>query len=178
MSLQHVLLGMPGVYAPAIGHNSGSARRTVVMVTRTPWGLLVVRKNALDAAPREFICPQGGVHKGENDDQAVLRELREELAIEPWCIFGSPRYLGEYLSLHARGGPKLLVGYQVEVTPACRVRLSGELKDWRLVRCMDALRQVMLHASPAKQAATRFFINRAGLPSQWGLPPSRDFRPR
>jgi 8-oxo-dGTP pyrophosphatase MutT (NUDIX family) len=58
----------------------GPRRRGVVAVLARDGELLVIRRSQTVTAPGAFCFPGGGLEVGEDEQQAVVRELREELA--------------------------------------------------------------------------------------------------
>ena len=56
-------------------------RRGVVAVIERDSRLLVIRRSELVVAPGAFCFPGGGIEAGETDEQALVRELEEELAV-------------------------------------------------------------------------------------------------
>ena len=54
-------------------------RGAVAVIVRGP-RLLVIRRAAGIAAPGTYCFPGGGIERDESEEQAVVRELREELA--------------------------------------------------------------------------------------------------
>ena len=56
-------------------------RRGVVAVIRDGGKLLVIRRSQLVVAPGAFCFPGGGIEPGETEEQALVRELREELHV-------------------------------------------------------------------------------------------------
>jgi len=57
-------------------------RRGVVAVIRDGQKLLVIRRSKHVVAPGAFCFPGGGIEPGETEEQSLVRELREELAVE------------------------------------------------------------------------------------------------
>ncbi|WP_460168412.1 NUDIX domain-containing protein [Thermostilla marina] len=57
-------------------------RRGVVAVIRRDEQLLVIRRANGVAAPGKLCFPGGGMLPGESEPQTLIRELREELAVE------------------------------------------------------------------------------------------------
>jgi 8-oxo-dGTP diphosphatase len=55
-------------------------RRGVVAVIVRGETLLVIRRAQGIAAPGKFCFPGGGIEQGESEEQALVRELREELS--------------------------------------------------------------------------------------------------
>lgn len=58
------------------------ARRGVVAVIPNGEKLLVIRRSQLVVAPGAFCFPGGGIEPGETEDEALIRELREELQVD------------------------------------------------------------------------------------------------
>jgi 8-oxo-dGTP diphosphatase len=56
-------------------------RRGAVAVITRGERLLVIRRAACVAAPGMYCFPGGGIEGDETEEQAVIRELREELAV-------------------------------------------------------------------------------------------------
>jgi 8-oxo-dGTP diphosphatase len=54
-------------------------RHGVVAVVRRDQRFLVIRRSAHVTAPRMFCFPGGGIEPGEDEPQALVRELQEEL---------------------------------------------------------------------------------------------------
>ncbi|MBX9790271.1 MAG: NUDIX domain-containing protein [Pirellulales bacterium] len=54
-------------------------RRGAVAVIRRDDRLLVIRRSELVAAPGAFCFPGGAIERGESEQAALVRELREEL---------------------------------------------------------------------------------------------------
>lgn len=59
--------------------SAGIVRRGAVAVVARAGRLLVIRRSATVAAPRTFCFPGGGIHPGETEAQALVREIQEEL---------------------------------------------------------------------------------------------------
>lgn len=57
-------------------------RLGVVAVIREGPKLLVIRRSKHVVAPGAYCFPGGGIEPGETEEQALVRELREELAVE------------------------------------------------------------------------------------------------
>ena len=57
-------------------------RRGAVAVIARERELLVIRRSQLVVAPGAFCFPGGGIESGETEQQALVRELREELQVE------------------------------------------------------------------------------------------------
>ena len=57
-------------------------RRGVVAVVVREGRLLVIRRSELVAAPGAYCFPGGGIEEGETVDEALRREMREELGVE------------------------------------------------------------------------------------------------
>lgn len=57
-------------------------RRGAVAVIRRDARLLVIRRSTLVVAPRAYCFPGGGIEAGESDEEAVCREVLEELAVD------------------------------------------------------------------------------------------------
>lgn len=56
-------------------------RRGVVAVIERQGTLLVIRRSRTVVAPGAFCFPGGGIEAGESEEQALVRELREELQV-------------------------------------------------------------------------------------------------
>ena len=59
-----------------------SGRRGVVAVIRREERFLVIRRSMHVVAPGLICFPGGGIEAGETESQALIREMREELALE------------------------------------------------------------------------------------------------
>lgn len=59
-----------------------STRRGAVAVIRQVDRLLVIRRSQQVIAPGAYCFPGGGIEPGESSEQALIRELREELNVE------------------------------------------------------------------------------------------------
>ncbi len=57
-------------------------RRGAVAVIERQGRLLVIRRSAQVLAPRQFCFPGGGLEPGETEEQALVRELQEELSCQ------------------------------------------------------------------------------------------------
>ena len=57
-------------------------RRGVVAVVLRAEKLLVIRRGELVAAPGRICFPGGAIEPGETEEEALIREMREELAVE------------------------------------------------------------------------------------------------
>jgi 8-oxo-dGTP pyrophosphatase MutT (NUDIX family) len=57
-------------------------RRGVVAVTSRGGRLLIIRRSRFVIAPRAYCFPGGGIHAGETETTALIRELREELGAQ------------------------------------------------------------------------------------------------
>ena len=57
-------------------------RYGVVAVVPRGGELLVIRRSELVLAPRAICFPGGGIEPGESEQEALIRELQEELAVE------------------------------------------------------------------------------------------------
>ncbi|ADB17776.1 NUDIX hydrolase [Pirellula staleyi DSM 6068] len=62
--------------------SSRPPRRGVVGVIMEQGKLLVIRRSRLVRAPLKYCFPGGSIEPGETEQQAVLRELDEELALD------------------------------------------------------------------------------------------------
>ena len=63
----------------AIPHAPG--RRGAVAVIRDEDRFLVIRRSAAVVAPQMYCFPGGGIEPGESEEQALVRELQEELGV-------------------------------------------------------------------------------------------------
>ena len=61
---------------------AGSIRRGAVAVVTRADQLLVIRRSQQVSAPGAYCFPGGGIEAGEDEQQAVVRELREELCAD------------------------------------------------------------------------------------------------
>ncbi|GAB6186067.1 NUDIX domain-containing protein [Thermopirellula anaerolimosa] len=59
----------------------GTSRRGVVAVIRRGPRFLIIRRAAQVAAPGKLCFPGGGIEPGETEEQALVRELLEELGV-------------------------------------------------------------------------------------------------
>ena len=57
-------------------------KRGVVGVIVRAERLLIIRRSLIVTAPGKLCLPGGGIESGESEPQALVREMREELAIE------------------------------------------------------------------------------------------------
>ena len=62
--------------------NPGLNRRGAVAVIRDGERLLVIRRSQSVVAPGAFCFPGGGIEAGESEEEALVRELREELNVD------------------------------------------------------------------------------------------------
>lgn len=63
-----------------IPHTPG--HRGVIGVVVREGRFLLIRRSAHVVAPRYYCFPGGGIHPGESEEEALVREFREELAVE------------------------------------------------------------------------------------------------
>jgi len=57
-------------------------KQGVVAVVSRDDRLLVIRRSQFVVAPRAYCFPGGGVHCGEDEQQALIREMQEELHLD------------------------------------------------------------------------------------------------
>ncbi|MBX3416891.1 MAG: NUDIX hydrolase [Pirellulaceae bacterium] len=57
-------------------------RRAVVAVALQGPRLLVIRRSQFVRAPGHYCFPGGGIEPGENCEEAIVREMREELTLD------------------------------------------------------------------------------------------------
>jgi 8-oxo-dGTP pyrophosphatase MutT (NUDIX family) len=62
--------------------SAGPDKQGVVAVVPRDGRLLVIRRSQFVIAPRAYCFPGGGIHDGEEESQALVREMREELGAE------------------------------------------------------------------------------------------------
>ncbi|HUY88479.1 MAG TPA: NUDIX domain-containing protein [Pirellulales bacterium] len=62
--------------------NVDPRRRGAVAVIERSGALLVIRRSQIVVAPGAFCFPGGGIEPGESEEEALVRELREELQVE------------------------------------------------------------------------------------------------
>lgn len=62
--------------------NRDAGRHGVVAVIHEPQGLLIIRRSATVRAPNLLCLPGGGIEPGESFEEAMHRELQEELQLE------------------------------------------------------------------------------------------------
>jgi putative (di)nucleoside polyphosphate hydrolase len=114
--------------------------------------------------------PQGGIHRNETPEQAVLRELNEEIGLNPWDveIIGSTRHWLRYrlprrLVRHDRrpvciGQKQRWFMLRLLSEDAC-VRLdltdSPEFDTWRWVDYWDPLREIVFFKRKVYERALR-----------------------
>ena len=67
---------------PALSSNAGPRRRGAVAVIERSGALLVIRRSQAVVAPGAYCFPGGGIEPGESEEQALVRELIEELQVE------------------------------------------------------------------------------------------------
>jgi 8-oxo-dGTP pyrophosphatase MutT (NUDIX family) len=67
-------------------HDSPGRRGAVAVISRDG-KLLVIRRSKLVVAPGAYCFPGGGLEESESEEQALVRELHEELGVrvEPLC---------------------------------------------------------------------------------------------
>ena len=58
------------------------SRRGAIGVFLREEKFLVIRRSLYVRAPRKFCFPGGGIEPGETEEQALVREMQEELSIE------------------------------------------------------------------------------------------------
>lgn len=76
-------------------------RRGVVAVIREGDKLLLIRRSQWVVAPRAFCFPGGGIEPGETEQEALVRELREEIQVQAQpvrCLWRSRTPWGVELS--------------------------------------------------------------------------------
>ena len=66
---------------PSRSHRAASRKRGVVAVIAREATLLVIERSQLVRAPGQLCFPGGAIETGEEEHEALLRELREELAV-------------------------------------------------------------------------------------------------
>ncbi|HRX77488.1 MAG TPA: NUDIX domain-containing protein [Pirellulaceae bacterium] len=70
----------------------GQPKRGVVAVVSRGECLLVIRRSQMVVAPGAYCFPGGGIHEGESESAAVVREMCEELNVEVkprYCLWRS-----------------------------------------------------------------------------------------
>lgn len=63
-------------------HPDGKVHGVVAAIQRHDGRWLIVRRSATVAAPLKVCFPGGGIEIGESAEEALVREMREELALE------------------------------------------------------------------------------------------------
>ncbi len=61
---------------------AGHPKRGVVAVVPDGQRLLVIKRSRTVVAPGAYCFPGGGIHDGESEEAAIVREMREELNID------------------------------------------------------------------------------------------------
>ena len=115
----------PDGYRPSVGMVVSNRRRQVV------WARRIGRRDA-------WQFPQGGIHHGESTEEALYRELREELGLEP----GSVEVLGA-----TRGWLRYDIPRQFlrrDRNPVC----VGQKQRWFLLRLLADDSAIRIDADP------------------------------
>jgi (d)CTP diphosphatase len=66
---------------PRMTNTPQAIRRGAVAVIARDAKLLVIRRSQFVAAPRALCFPGGGIEASESEEQALVREVQEELAV-------------------------------------------------------------------------------------------------
>ena len=67
---------------PILAMRNSQSQRGVVAIVQRAGALLVIKRSQHVIAPGKFCFPGGGIHASETDEEALIREMREELGVE------------------------------------------------------------------------------------------------
>jgi 8-oxo-dGTP diphosphatase len=111
-------------------------RQGVVAVVRVGERLLVIRRSQFVVAPGAYCFPGGGIEPPETEEQALVREFREELGalVEPLRVLWRSRtdrgvQLGWWLARLAEDAPLVPDQHEVESFHWMTIREMRSLAD-------------------------------------------------
>lgn len=62
--------------------NQPQRRGAIAVIVRDDGAVLAIERSSTVRAPGRYCFPGGGIEEGESEEEAVRRELREELAVD------------------------------------------------------------------------------------------------
>lgn len=144
-------------HVPAIGHFLGGVAALIVDPENDTY-LLLKRAATKDFAAGAWECVTGRVDQGEGFDEAVVREVREEVGLEivPAYILGTTHF---YRGTAVAENELIGVIYLCTLTDSAAITISEEHDEYRWLTGQQAL--ALLVADDATTAWTRGLLTRA-----------------